>query len=175
MRAACGCRLGSIPGRLVALWYYKRICLPSASSTYFFGRRFIMQELCQPRVSYSYTHTCVYTYVHKASAAGVCVPCHKPPAGRKRWIRLPPASIYAWLCALVRQTKRVNEQPVPHAKIFLRKQLCMAGLFRHAIGKSRMDDKKQHESNTISFVSLYNSLQLALLEFLLSSSSDKKK
>jgi hypothetical protein len=61
MRAACVCRLGSIPGRLVALWYYKRICLPSASSTYFFGRRFIMQELCQPRVSYSYT-LCVYTY-----------------------------------------------------------------------------------------------------------------
>jgi hypothetical protein len=149
MRAACGCRLGSIPGRLVALWYYKRICLPSASSTYFFGRRFIMQELCQPRVSYSYTLACTHIYIciepRRLSCA--CVPCHKPPAGRKRWIRLPPASV----CSRSPNKKGERTAGAPRQNLFAQTTLHGWTVPPYAIGKSPMGDKKQHKSSTISF------------------------
>lgn len=139
MRAACGCRLGSIPGRLVALWYYKRICLPSASSTYFFGRRFIMQELCL-----LFVHTRVYTYMH--TAWRVCA-ISLLLAGNVGFDCRPSIPCLA-VCSRSPNKKGERTAGAPRQNLFAQTTLHGWAVPPHAIGKSRMNDKKQHESIT---------------------------
>lgn len=125
-----GCRLGSIPGRLVALWYYKRICLPSASSHTLLCRRFIMQELCLPRVSYSYAH--MYTCT-KSLLACLCHAISLLLAGNVGFDCRPPIYICLAVCSRSPNKKGERTAGAPRQNLLAQNSsaLCMAGLFRH--------------------------------------------